>query len=133
VTAADRQEQTLELEKLNRQLADWEQRRDAEAKRRLNECLSPELIFRRADQSVVDKTAFMRGLDGESPFSSRESRDVSVTVVGDRALVTLYVLATRKNDGSVRRYRNIRVFFRRDARWMLEVWFNDDVTQMEGM
>ena len=101
--AGNGQQQTLELEELNRQLADWEQRRDAEARRRLDECLSAELLFRRADRSVVNKTAFMRGLDGESPFSSRESRDLSVTVAG------------------------------REARWMLEVWFNDDVTEIEAM
>ncbi len=130
-TGGDSLHESRELESLNRNVAEWEQRRDAEAKQELDACLSADLVFRRADGTVVGKPAFMRGLEGESPFSRRESRDVTVMVMGARALVTLTVLATSKGDGTTSRYRNVRVFFRREGRWLLEVWFNDDTTDLE--
>lgn len=120
------------LTTLNTDIAAWEQRRDAEAIGRLDECLSPDLVFRKADRTVVRKDTFMKALQGPSPFTSRESRDVAVAPFDDRALVTLTVVGT-KADGSVGRYRNVRVFVRREGRWQLEVWFNDDVTSLPGL
>jgi len=114
---------------LNLDIPRWEQLRDDDAIARLDEVLSKELMFRRADGSVVDKAAFMGALGMPSPFARRESSDIAVTHIGDRALATVTVTATRA-DGSVGRYRNIRVFFRRDGRWHLEVWFNDDMTSL---
>jgi hypothetical protein len=131
ISDGDGREQTRALDVLNTSIAEWEQRRDAAAIKSLDETLSPELLFRRADGTVVGKPEFMRALKEESPFSCRASRDVAVTVRGERALVTLTVLATRKNDGKEREYRNIRIYFRREGRWLLEVWFNDDVTSFE--
>ena len=52
-------------------------------------------------------------------------------VLGDRALVVLTVVTTKK-DGTEERFRNIRMFIRREE-WQLEFWFNDDVTQVTGL
>jgi hypothetical protein len=120
-----------ELVTLNIDVATWEQTRDAASIARLDDCLSRDLVFRRADRRVVDKEAFMKGLRDESPFVNRESHDVSVSLVRDRAMVTVIVSAARK-DGTVGWYRNVRLFFRRGDRWQMEVWFNDDVTSLMG-
>ena len=115
------------LTELNVQIAEWEQRRDADGIAQLNKCLSAELVFRRADGSIVGKDAFMSGLMGPSPFARRESRDVSVTILGQRALVVVTVIGIRDN-GTHGVYRNVRAFFHYDGEWQLEIWFNDDVT-----
>lgn len=123
----DQQPHIDELTTLNLNIADWEQWRDAGSIAKLDAVLSPALMFRRADGSVVDKDAFMLALQKPSPFSRRASKDVAVALAGERALVTL-VVEGMKPDGSIGRYRNLRLFFRRAAKWQLEFWFNDDVT-----
>ncbi len=122
-------EESHALVELNLAIAEWEQRRDAAAKEKLNDCLSPDLIFRRADRAVVDKETFMKGLEGDSPFTNRESRNPSVKISGERAVVILTVVGTRR-DGSRGYYRNIRLFVRTDHKWQMEFWFNDDLTSL---
>jgi len=117
------------LTQLNLEIAECEQRRDDEAIAQLNRCLSTDLVFRRADGSVVGKEAFMNGLRGPSPFVRRESRGARVTILGERALVIVTVIGIREN-ASRGVYRNVRVFFRHGAEWRLEIWFNDDVTSL---
>ena len=116
-----------ELVALNVNIAEWEQQRDAESVRKLDEVLSPALIFRRANGTVVDKETFMRALQDPSPFKRRVSDDVAVTIRDDRAIATLIVIGT-KADNSIGRYRNERFFLHRDNRWQIVYWFNEDVT-----
>jgi hypothetical protein len=71
----------------------------------------------------------MAALKGPSPFASRESRNVAVSISRDRALVTLTVIGTKKG-GTRGAYRNVRIFFRREGQWSLEFWFNDDLTSL---
>lgn len=120
------------LKDTNLSIADWEQIRDTEAIETLDALISPELVFRRADKTVVGKRDFMAGLRKPSPFAKRESENAAVEIHGNRALVTLTV-ATTKEDGTRGRYRNIRMFIRRDEHWRLEFWFNDDVTDVTGL
>lgn len=117
---------TQKLTELNIDIAAWEQTRDDASIARLDACISPHLIFRRADRSVIGKDTFMSGLREASPFVARESRDVTVAFVGERALVSLLVIGTRA-DGSVGRYRNVRVFVCDRGAWRLDVWVNDPV------
>ncbi len=117
------------LAELNIDIARWEQRRDDDAISKLDGCLSDDLVFRRADRTIVDKATFMSALKSPGPFAARESKNVAVTILRDRAVVSLTVIGTRK-DGGRGVYRNVRVFFRRDGRWRLEFWFNDDVTSL---
>jgi len=51
-----------------------------------------------------------------------------VSLLDDRALVTLILVGTRADDGSVHRYRNIRLFSRAADKWILEFWYNYEVT-----
>ena len=77
----------------------------------------------------MGKKEFMDALSGPSPFATRVSRNVVVELRGDRAVCTLVVTTTRE-DGPVSHYRNIRWFARGDDRWLLEYWFNDDITDL---
>jgi len=63
-----------------------------------------------------------------NPFKSHMAEDITVHPVGNRVLVTLVVVGTRNDDGSVHRYRNIRLFSRQDSRWILECWYNYEIT-----
>jgi ketosteroid isomerase-like protein len=63
-----------------------------------------------------------------NPFESRTSEDIAVHVDGDRALVTLIVVGTRRDDKSVHRYRNVHFFTQEGNRWLLDAWYNYEVT-----
>jgi hypothetical protein len=125
----DQADDTKLLRSINLDVATWEQARDAEARGKLDELLSPQLLFRRADGTVVGKKEFMDALAGPSPFATRASRSVVVEPRGDRAVCTL-IVTTTKEAGPVNHYRNIRWFARTEDRWLLEYWFNDDVTDL---
>jgi len=117
-----------DLIQLNIDIAEWEQKRDAASIERLDRYLSPELVFLRADGSVVGKDAYMAALRDPGPFTRRETHDVVVTPIVDRAFVKLVVFA-EKLDGTAGSYRNVRVFSRRAEGWCLEVWVNDAVPE----
>lgn len=100
------------LVELNQQIGQMEQQGE-EAKEFFQTHLSDQLIFRRASGKVVGKSGpegFLEGLKN-NPFTSRVVEDISVRLMDDRALVTLIVVGTRKDDASIHRYRNIRLFF----------------------
>lgn len=117
------------LRSINLDIANWEQQRDAEAIGKLDGILSPQISFRRADKTVVGKKEFMDALLGPSPFATRVSSNVIVKLRDDRAVCTL-IVTTAKKDGPVSHYRNIRWFARRDDRWLMEYWFNDDIIDL---
>ena len=77
---------------------------------------------------MVSKAEFLEGFKKASPFASRSCEIVSVTPLNDRALVTLIVVAMRADDGSVHHYRNIRFFSRSGQDWLLELWYNYEIT-----
>jgi hypothetical protein len=120
------------LTELNIQIAQWEQQRDKDAIGQLALCLSDTLIFRRADRTTVDKAAFLKALNGPSPFVSRETRNVTVTVSQDRAMAIVTVITVKK-DGERNAYRNVRLFSRHGEAWRLEFWFNDDVSSLSEL
>ncbi len=80
----------------------------------------------------MGKPAFMEALAKPSPFAERHSDGVSIDIVGDRAVATLTVTTTNAA-GEVGRFRNIRVFFRHGRDWQLEVWFNDNVSDLKAL
>jgi hypothetical protein len=122
------------LKTLNIQIVQLEQQRDDLAKDFFRRHLSERLVFHRADGSVVGKggvpgqKGFLESLDGPSPFSRREPEDIDVTPLGERAVVSLIVVGTRQDDGSVHRYRNIRFFTREGEDWLLDSWYNFEIT-----
>lgn len=119
-----------DLVALNEQIGEMEQTGGEKALAFFCDHLSDQLVFRRASGKIVGKwelDGFLSSLK-KNPFSSRRSEDISVTELNDRALVTLMVVGTRVDDGSVHRYRNIRLFTRSADNWILEVWYNYEVT-----
>lgn len=122
-----------ELIALNEQISVIEQQGGPEAVEFFSRHLSQKLVFRRASGKIVGKygpDGFLEGL-AKNPFRSRVSEDISVTLLGDRALVTLFVVGTRKDDGSVHCYRNIRLFSRGGDGWVMEFWYNHEVMGVE--
>jgi hypothetical protein len=120
---------TQDLEELNREIGEMEQQGTA-AFEYFNTLLSDQLIFRRASGKVVGKSepgGFLDSLN-KNPFKSRVSENISVALQFDRVLVTLVVVGTRADDGSEHRYRNIRLFSRSADKWILEFWYNYEVT-----
>jgi len=117
---------------LNERIGELEQKPGEEAHLFFNAHLSDQLIFRRASGKVVGKSepeGFLDSLKKPSPFTSRVSEDISVALHNNRALVTLIVVCTRA-DLSVARYRNIRLFSRSGDDWILELWYNYEVTSL---
>lgn len=117
------------LIELNKQIAQEEQRGEG-GYDFFQSHLSDQLIFRRANSNVVGKfgpEGFMEGLRN-NPFAARVPEGINVNLLGDRALVTLVIVGTRKDDGSVHRYRNIRLFSRQGDQWILELWYNYEIT-----
>ena len=121
---ADQDSETDILTLLNTQFGEMEQRRDDEAVQFFHRHLSERLVFHRANGSVVGKSAFLEGLLGPDSFSGRTSEDVKIQVLGDRAVASLIVVATRRDDGSTHRYRNIRFFTREGGVWCVDSWYN---------
>lgn len=117
------------LKSLNEQFAVMEQQRDAEAKAWFDIILSDHLIFRCANESMVDKQGFLESLDDLNPFASRYTDDVHFIALDNRALVFL-IVCTTKADGIVYRYRNIRLFSKVAQSWKLDRWRNYDITNV---
>lgn len=121
---------TQGLVELNNRVAEMEQTQGSEALDFFKIHLSDQLIFRRANGKVVGKSepeGFLDGLKKPGPFTSRRAEDIVVTLLDDRALVTLVVVGTRA-DRSVGRYRNIRLFSRSGKDWVMEFWYNYELT-----
>ncbi|GEP61009.1 DUF4440 domain-containing protein [Reyranella soli] len=117
---------------LNKQFAVEEQQGDEEkwkdvARKFFEDHLSEHLLFRRANGQVVGKSEFLNGLMN-NPFDRRVAEGISVSLQGNRALVTLVIEATRKDDKSTHRYRNIRMFSRASDQWIVEFWYNYEIT-----
>ncbi|SRR2546430_1784055 len=121
---------TQGLIELNNKIADMEQKQGPEALEFFKTHLSDQLVFRRASGKVVSKSepeGFLDSVKNPGPFTSRRSEDIAISLLDDRALVTLVVVGTRA-DGSVRRYRNIRLFSRSGKDWVVEFWYNYELT-----
>ena len=126
---------TMSIEKdliaLNEKIAEMEQARGLEAIAFFESLLSDQFISRRASGKVVGKAGpdgFLEGLKKAGPFSSLRAENIWVTQLDDRALVTLIVVGTRADDGSAHRYRNIRLFSRSGENWVMEFWYNYEIT-----
>jgi hypothetical protein len=118
-----------ELLALNERIREMEQKGGAAALEFFDTHLADALVFRRANGRVVGKFGpggFLSTLDA-NPFQSRELEDVTVSPVDGRMLVTLIVVGTRKDDGTVHRYRNIRSFARPRDEWVMDFWYNYEI------
>jgi glyoxylase I family protein len=91
----------------------------------LREVLHDDLVFRRADGTVVGKDEYLGALQDRT----YEALDVEISDVDARcesAVVTAIVTA-RGTSGGVRfagTFRNVRTFVRDEERWRCRVWIN---------
>src|SRR5262249_38069014 len=109
-----------QLAELNVAIGEMEQTSGEEAAAYFNDCLSNQLVFRRASGAVVGKHVFIDSTKGASAFRWRRSEDISVTFVDYCALATLVVVGLLKKDDKVHRYRNLRLFRHTANRWLRE-------------
>jgi hypothetical protein len=117
------------LAEINIEIARMEDLR-AEATAYFQHLLSDQFILRRASGKVIGKSGpedFLEGLKS-SPIKSRAVEDISVNILDGCGLVTLIIAGTLEKDNSVHRYRNIRMFSRSGENWILEFWYNYDIT-----
>jgi hypothetical protein len=88
--------------------------------------LADDLKFRRANGTIVDKTAYLTGVqDPANIFDYLYSEDVQVSVYETTAVVALRVRAKGMRSGTPFEgtFRNLRVFLRQPA-WQCTMWFN---------
>ena len=119
-----------ELVALNQRIDAMEQCRDLEALEFFNQHLADQLVCRRASGTVMGKygqRGFMRALTVPSRFAAVRSEAIDVNLLGTRALVTLEVIATGRS-GDEHRFCNIRMFSRHADRWLLELWYDYEIT-----
>jgi lipoprotein NlpI len=118
---------TQKLIDLNTEIGNKEQQGSAATVYFAN-LLSDELIFRRASGKVDNKDKFIEKLKEPSPFISRHAEDVVVELIDDTCALVRLIVTTKKADGSKQRFRNIRMFSRSGENFILEFWYNYELT-----
>ena len=108
-----------ELKALNEEIGRAETRGD---RGWLEGVIGPQLAFRRANGTVVDRQAF---LDNVKKSDERETRVESVEVCGERAVVRCTV--TMKTAEGSRDFHNLRLFVRQEDGWKVIGWANEAV------
>jgi hypothetical protein len=119
------------LLELNEKLVLAEQSGTASDLALLASVLSDDLVFRRADGTVVDKAAYLAAVPAAArKLTERRALGIDATLLGAAALVTLTVTATSHADGQPRHrsFKNIRFFVAREGKRLLEHWYNEETT-----
>ena len=113
-----------ELIALNEQIGKAEYNRDEGF---LDKVLSDNLVFKRADETVVDKKQYLAGLTNpENKYEYVIPQEIKVTQNGDIAFVSLLVYAkgTRGGKEFIGTFRNQRVFMKTNGGWQCYIWVN---------
>lgn len=106
------------LARLNIQIGEAESKGD---RNWLAGVIAPKLAFRRADGTTIDDQAdFLKKVARSDP---RETKVESIDLNGDLAIVKCIV--TVKSASGDKRYHNLRLFVRHEAKWKLLGWAND--------
>jgi hypothetical protein len=109
------------LREINERIGAAENRGDEEAKRWLDGALAPALAFRRANEVIDNRQAF---LDKVVPSPPRTTVVDSIEIIGKhRAIVRATV--TVHNGEPPPRYSNLRLFVRVAGEWKLLGWANE--------
>jgi hypothetical protein len=111
-----------DLRRANLEIGVAEQNRDLDF---LDAALHNDLVFRRADGSIVGKEAYLRSVDTRTYYSiSTEVLDVDEA--SDSAVVTAIVTARGTADGKPfgGTFRNVRAFIGGKGRWRCLMWIN---------
>ena len=118
------------LQELNVKMAEAEDDKDSQFFTRL---LSAKLLFRRANGEVVGKQKFLSDLqDPDKPKLKRRAEEIQITQLSEvenHALVKL-IVCTIDEKSVEKRYRNIRLFICVESEWVLEFWYNYELTSL---
>lgn len=108
-----------ELIELNMRIPVLENSGDSE---NLSALLADELAFLRADGTIVNKEGFLNKIKagGDRKYESTESVDV----FNNRAIVKCII--SMKN--GVDKYHNIRLFIKKEDKWLLLGWANEKIS-----
>ena len=118
------------LQELNVKMAEAE---DNKASQFFTGLLSANLLFRRANGEVVGKQKFLSDLqDPNRPKLKRRAEEIQITQLSEvenHALVKL-IVCTIDEKWVEKRYRNIRLFTCVESGWVLEFWYNYELTSL---
>ncbi len=95
----------------------------------LQDHIGEDLVFHRADGTVVGKKEFLERWKGGSPFTARFVSDVAAKLKGgesSRGVVTLLIHAIDKQ-GTHHVSRNLRFCEKRGAKWQIYAWHNTEI------
>jgi hypothetical protein len=109
-----------ELADLNIRIGSAESKGDAEAEAFLADTIAPVLGFRRANETLADRTEYLHAV---KPSDPRETTIEAIEVYGDRAVVRC-VVAVKSAKGE-KRFHNIRLFVKHERKWRLLGWANE--------
>ena len=93
----------------------------------LRDVLADELVFRRANGSIVTKDEYLAELKiPENTYEYLHSENIKAQVKDENALVSLVVRAKGKRGEKEfeGKFRNLRVFVRKDKNWQCVIWHN---------
>jgi hypothetical protein len=109
------------LKALNEEIGRREQDGDG---RWFDRLLAPEFAMRRASGVHVNRATFLSGVKASE---ERATSEVDVLARTDQNAMVVCVVAMTLADGSVKRFRNHRLFARPDAaaEWQLLGWANE--------
>jgi len=88
--------------------------------------LADDFVFRRANGDIVHKAEYLQSLErvAENPYERLETHVREVAIDKDSAVVTVLVVAKRKQMEHLGRFNNVRMFRREDDKWKLVAWIN---------
>jgi glyoxylase I family protein len=110
------------LRQVNFDIGEAEKTHDVD---RLEEILHDDLVFRRADGTIVTKREYLESVSAKT-FERLESQIVEIDEGKDSAIVTVIVTAAGTANGAkfAGTYRNTRVFVSEGDRWQCRLWLN---------
>ena len=108
------------LEQLNIQIGDEESKGDENSRNWLDSILAPQIAFRRANETFINRDEFLENVKPNG--SHRETKVVSIDLHENRAIVVCIV--TLKDQGSEKKFHNLRLFVRHQEQWKLLGWAN---------
>jgi glyoxylase I family protein len=113
---------TEALRQVNVEIGEREKAQDVD---RLDQLLHDDLVFRRADGTIVTKREYLDAVPTRT-YDTLESEIVGTDEGKESAVVTVIVTAVGTGNGTSFRgtFRNTRVFVTEDDRWQCRLWLN---------
>jgi ketosteroid isomerase-like protein len=114
-----------DLSRINAKIGEAEKRHEDRDVEFLASVLHDDLVFRRADGSIVGKQDYLKAVPTRT-YERLESEVVEINERQDSTVVTVIVDAagTTASGRFEGRFRNTRVFVNDGGRWLCRIWVN---------